>query len=211
MEEDPMKPLRNQLALAGLAVVVGIVAACSNGSNDLMHDGKGAVKFKMSASATAPVAPAVASDGTDRSLQAANVTFASILARNLDGQLIDVTIALPTTVNLLELVSGGTVTLPIGFLPPGTYDQLVVVMTKVELTLGNGTVITIDPPGGGWTAIIRVTEPFTVAEGATTTVSIRFHADGSFRWLDGSWQFHPEFDCDGHDDDHDGGDDDGDD
>jgi hypothetical protein len=197
-----MKPLRNDLALAGLAMVVGIVAACSNGSNSLMHDGKGAVKFTMSASAAAPVAPAVASDGssTDHSLQTANVTFASILARNLDGQLIDVTIALPTTVNVLELVSGGTVTLPVGFLPPGTYDQLVVVMTRVELTLGSGTVITIDPPGGGWTAVIPVTEPFTVAEGATTTVNIRFHADGSFRWLDGAWQFHPEFDCDDHDD-----------
>jgi hypothetical protein len=205
-----MKPLRNQLAFAGLAVVVGIVAACSNGSNSLMHDGKGAVKFTMSASAAAPVVPAVTSDGssTDQTLQSANVTFASILARNLDGQLIDVTIELPTTVNLLELVSGQTVTLPIGFLPPGTYDQLVVVMTGVELTLGNGTVITIDPPGGGWTAIIRVTEPFTVTEGATTTVNIRFHADGSFRWLDGRWEFHPEFDCDDHDDDHDGGDDD---
>jgi hypothetical protein len=80
IQEDPMKPLRNELALAGLAMVVGIVAACSNGSNSLMHDGKGAVKFTMSASAAAPVAPAVASDGssTDHSLQTANVTFASI-------------------------------------------------------------------------------------------------------------------------------------
>jgi hypothetical protein len=193
-----------------MAVVLGVVAACSSGSNSLTHDGKGAVKFTMSASAAAPVAPAVSSDGssTDHSLQTANITFASILARNLDGQLIDVTIALPVTVDVLAMVSGRTVTLPVGFLPPGTYDQLVVVMTKVELTLGSGTVITIDPPGGGWTAVIPVTEPFTVADGATTTVNIRFHADGSFRWLDGGWQFHPEFDCDDHDDDHDDGDDD---
>jgi hypothetical protein len=205
-----MKPIKNELVLAGMAVVLGVVAACSSGSNNLTHDGKGAVKFTMSASAAAPVAPAVSSDGssTDHPLQTANITFASILARNLDGQLIDVTIALPVTVDVLAMVSGRTVTLPVGFLPPGTYDQLVVVMTKVELTLGSGTVITIDPPGGGWTAVIPVSEPFTVADGATTTVNIRFHADGSFRWLDGAWQFHPEFDCDDHDDDHDDGDDD---
>jgi len=197
-----MKPIRKELVLVLLAVALGIVAACSNGSNGLMQDGKGAVRIVMSASAAAPVAAAVTGDdsSTDHELQAANVTFASILARNLDGQLIDVTIALPVTVNLLELVSGRTLTLPIGLLPPGTYDQLVVVITRVELTLGNGTVITIDPPGGGWTAVIPVTETFTVAEGQTTTVSIKFHADRSFRWLNDAWEFHPEFDCDDHDD-----------
>jgi uncharacterized protein DUF4382 len=201
MEDEPMKPIRNELVFAGLALAVGLFAGCSNGSNGLMQ-GKGAVKITMSASATAPVAPAVAGDGssTDQTLQTANITFASILARNLDGQLIDVTIALPVTVNVLGLVSGGTLTLPAGFLPPGTYDQLVIVMTKVELTLTNGTVITIDPPGGGWTAVIPVRDTFTVAEGQTTTVNLRFHADGSFRWLNGGWEFHPEFDCDSHQD-----------
>jgi hypothetical protein len=167
-----------------------------------MQDGKGAVRIVMSASAAVPVAPAVTGDGSsaDHELRTANVTFASILARNLDGELINVTIELPVTVDVLGLVSGGSFTLPAGFLLPGTYDQLVIVMTKVELTLANDTVITIDPPGGGWTALIPVRETFTVAEGQTTTVNIKFRADGSFDWLDGEWEFHPEFDCDGHDD-----------
>ncbi len=201
-----MKPTRNQFALAGLAMTLGIVTSCSNGSNDMMQGGQGAVKIVMSASAAAPVAAAVTDGGgstTDRPLKAANVTFASILARNLDGQLIDVTIELPVTVDLLGLVSGGSFTLPAGFLPPGTYDQLVIVITEVELTLANDTVITIDPPGG-WTAVIPVRETFTVAEGQTTTVNINFRADGSLRWLNEHWEFHPEFDCENHD----GGDDD---
>jgi hypothetical protein len=206
-----MKPIKDELALAGLAVALGVVAACSNGSNGGTQAGKGAVQIVMSATAAAPISAAVvggAGSSTDPQLQSANVTFASILARNLDGQLIDVTIELPVTVDLLGLVSGGSFTLPAGFLPPGTYDQLVIVMTRVELTLGNGTLVTVDPPGGGWTAVIPVTEMFTVAEGQTTTVSIRFRPGGSFHWLDGEWEFHPDFDCDGGRDD--GDDEDGD-
>jgi len=194
-----MKPIRNQLALAGLAVALGTAAACSNGSDAMTQGGKGAVQIVMSASAVAPVSPAVTGSGgssSDHDLKAANVTFASILARNLDGELINVTIDLPVTVDLLGLMSGGTFTLPAGFLPPGMYDQLVIVMTQVALTLADDTVVTIDPPGGGWTAVIPVTETFTVAEGQTTTVSIKFRPDGSFHWLNGAWDFHPEFDCD---------------
>ncbi len=204
-----MKPIKSQVALAGLAMSVGILAACSNGSDSVMQGGTGAVQFVMSASAAAPATLAATSTTVvpnDQQLQAAHVTFASILARNLDGQLIDVTIELPVTVDLLGLVSGGSFTLPAGFLPPGTYDQLVIVMTKVELALASGTVVTIDPPGGGWTAVIPVTESFTVVEGQTTTVSIRFRPDRSFQWLDGEWNFHPNFECNG-----DRGDDDGDD
>jgi Domain of unknown function (DUF4382) len=190
-----MKSIRNELALAGLAVTLGIVTACSNSSNGMTQSGKGAVQFVMSASTAAP---ATTHDGStdDHQLQAANVAFASILARNLDGQLINVTIELPVTVDVLGLVTGGAVTLPAGFLPPGTYDQLVIVMTKVELTLANGTVVTIDPPGGGWTSIVRVTDPFTVAEGQTTTVNLRFR-QGGFQWLNDHWDFNPEFDCRG--------------
>jgi|ABSQ01.1.fsa_nt_gi hypothetical protein len=202
-----MKPTRTELALAGLALAFGLVSACSNGSNDMTQSGKGAVQFVMSASAATPAARAATSGGgsSDESqLQSANVTFASILARNLDGELLNVTIDLPVIVDLIGLVSDGTFTLPAGFLPSGTYDQIVIVMTKVELTLANGTVVTIDPPGGGWTAVLPVADTFTVADGQTTTVTIHFRG-GGFHWLNGEWEFHPDFDChgdhgDGHDD-----------
>jgi hypothetical protein len=208
-----MKPITDRLFVAGLAGALGIVSACSNGSNSVMQDGTGAVQIVMSASAAAPlVATATGGSGSDSSgdhnLQAANVTFASILARNLDGELINVTIELPVTVDLLGLVSGGSFMLPAGFLPPGTYDQLVIVMTELQVTLANGTIVTIDPPGGGWTAVIAVTEPFTVVEGQTTNVTIRFRPDRSFQWLEDRWQFHPSFDCNGGDDDDDDEDDD---
>ena len=86
-----MKPTRTELALAGLALAFGLVSACSNGSNDMTQSGKGAVQFVMSASAATPAARAATSGGgsSDESqLQSANVTFASILARNLDGELL---------------------------------------------------------------------------------------------------------------------------
>ena len=207
-----MKSIRNEFVLAVLAVTLGLVTACSNSSDGMTQSGKGAVQFVMSASA-APVAPATlaatTNDGSsaDHQLQAANVTFASILARNLDGVLTNVTIALPVTVDVLGLATGGSLTLPAGFLPQGTYDQLVIVMTKVELTLTNGTVVTIDPPGGGWTAVVPVTTPFTVTEGQTTTVNINFRP-GGFQWTNGEWDFNPDFDCHGGNDD---GSDDGDD
>ena len=106
-----------------------------------------------------------------------------------------VTIDLPVTVDLLALVEGRTFELPLGSLPPGTYDQIVVVMSKVGLTTENGTLIEITPPGGGWTAIIRVV-PFEVIEGETTTVNIRFNPRRSFKMLGDQIKFHPHFEVD---------------
>ena len=137
-----------------------------------------------------------ASCGPGQGLQAANVTLSSILARTLDGKLTDVTIALPVTADLLSLVNGKDATLPIGYLPPGTYDQIVVVMTKVEVTLLNGTKVAVTPPGGGWTAIVPVAQPFTVIDGKTTTITLNFRKDLSFGCGSGNWEFHPKFECD---------------
>jgi hypothetical protein len=202
-----MMPIKDRIALAVLAMALGIVSACSNGSDSVMHNGKGAVSFVMSASAAAPAALTATRpelQSSDHPLQAANVTFASILARNLDGQLIDVTIALPVTVDLIGLGTDGSFTLPAGFLPPGTYDQIVIVMTQLALTLENGTIVTVEPPGGGWTAVINVAAPFDVVEGQETTVEINFTPGRLFRWLNGRWEFNPEFDCSGNSGDHDG-------
>jgi hypothetical protein len=194
-----MRSISSTLKFCALAVAFGVVAACSS-SHDATQSGNGAVRFVMSASATSSSLADTSGGGSwdQPQLQAANVTFASILARNLDGQLINVTIDLPITVDLLGLVNGGTFTLPDGFLPPGTYDQIVIVMTEVQLTLADGTVVTIDPPGGGWTAILPVSDTFEVVEGQETTVMIDFRAGGAFRWLSGHWEFHPDFHCSGH-------------
>ncbi|HKQ61661.1 MAG TPA: DUF4382 domain-containing protein [Candidatus Polarisedimenticolaceae bacterium] len=212
-----MKGHRGVFCLAAfLAAVVLLAASCSGSGNAMLGGGGdgGRVQFMLSggstttAAATTAVgggatggigAPVLADDdgGDDdsRLLQSAEVTFSSILARNLDGQLIDVTIALPATVDVLTLTSDHDLALPVGFLPPGTYDQIVVVINKVTLVTQNGTRFEITPPGGGWTVIVP-TEPFTVVEGETTTVHLRFHRERSFALFDGHFEFHPEFDCD---------------
>ena len=195
------------IALLAIAVV-GLAGCGSNG--DAMGGGKGQVRFVMT-SAPAPAGTmstgglvAVAGsdatlsplqDGTRPQLQAANVTFTSFLARNLDGQLVSVSAALPFTVDVLQVASGGQVTLPMGFLPPGTYDQIVVVMSTVEIVTADGTKIAITPPGGGWTAIVNVVSPFVVVEGEMTTIDLKFKWWKAFRMLEGKFHFEPEFDC----------------
>jgi hypothetical protein len=139
--------------------------------------------------------PVTLSDGTGRTITSASISLSSILARNLDGQLIDVTMDLPVTVDLVNLIQGRTVELPIGSLPVGSYDQLVIVIKSLHIELSDGTTIDVTPPGGGWTAIVRV-EPFEVVDGAVTTVNLHFRADGAFRWVDGELEFNPGFDCD---------------
>jgi hypothetical protein len=130
-------------------------------------------------------------------LESANVTFASMLARNLDGQLIDLDLDLPHTIDLVALGAGQEVTFPAGTLPEGDYDQLVVVMTEVDATFKDGGAIALTPPGGGWTAIVRV-DPFTVEDGETVTLALNLRLGRAFRWLDGSFRFFPEFEGSRH-------------
>ncbi len=194
-----------RLTLGAVAACLSTLAAC--GGQQPANAGRVSIVLSSADTTSALSAATAAVDGTARSvepghgcagLQAADVTFSSILARTLDGKLTDVTIDLPVTVDLLELVNGKEATLPAGFLPPGTYDQLVVVMTQLEVTLSNGTKIAITPPGGGWTAVVPVSPPVTVVAGETTTIPLSFHRDRSFGCDLGRWDFHPEFECGHH-------------
>jgi hypothetical protein len=191
-----MRTSAGALSRAAFALFVVALVSCGGQGGTA---GKGQVSIVLSSSAASAALMSSQGDHHCGAPQAASVTFSSLLARTLDGTLIDVTIALPVTVDLLSLVNGKEATLPAGFLPPGTYDQFVVVMRSVELTLASGTVVTITPPGGGWTAIVRVAQPFTVVEGETTTVTLRFRAERSFVCGLGEWEFHPEFECPGRD------------
>lgn len=130
-------------------------------------------------------------------LESANVTFASMLARNLDGELIDLDIDLPHTVDLVALGAGQEVTFPAGTLPEGDYDQLVVVMTELDATFVDGGSIALTPPGGGWTAIVRVA-PFSVVDGETVTLDLNLRLGKAFRRLDGVFRFFPEFEGRSH-------------
>jgi len=190
-----------------LALVVVLVAAAGcSGTDSVLKGDQGGLRLVMNSNEPA-VAAATSRSGDDHSsdddggahgrLQAAYVTFSSVLARNLDGELINVSVDLPVSVDLLALVEGRSFTLPLGSLPPGSYDEIVVVMSKVGLTLLDGTLIEVTPPGGGWTSIIRV-DPFDVIEGETTTVNIRFNPRRSFKMIGEHFEFHPHLEVDHH-------------
>jgi hypothetical protein len=197
--------------LGGLATVLAVAftaVAVGCGDGNALGPNEGGVQFVLSSPASATLAGAQASpgasmdgcwgdchDGDHPMLQAANVTFSSILARNLSGVLVNVTMDLPTTVDVVALRDSNNVTLPAGILPPDTYDQIVVVMTEVQVVTPDSTVITVNPPGGGWTAVVPVCR-FDVVDGATTQVGLKFDAFRAFTWRTGGYRFQPGFSCD---------------
>jgi hypothetical protein len=191
-----------------LAVGLVLVAeGCGNGDG-VLGVNEGRVQFLLSSDAEAAVPNAASPDGpvaTDGDhgrgyhefFQSANVTFASILARNLDGVLENVTFEdppLPFTVDVVSMDGGKEIMLPDGELLAATYDQLVVVMTEVEGVTLDGTTITMTPPGGGWTAIVPMCQ-FVVGDGGTTTVSLKFMLNQAFSWRNSRYHFQPRFVC----------------
>jgi hypothetical protein len=181
-----------------LTLAAALAGGCSN-SDGLSGSSKGNVRFTMGgpttqAASLAGTSAVTLTDGTGRTITSANISISGIVARNLEGQLIDVTMDLPITVDLISVIQGQTVDLPIGSLPVGSYDQLVVVIRSLHVQLSDGTLIDVTPPGGGWTAIVR-TDPFDVVDGVVTTVHLHFRAARAFNWIDGRLEFDPEFDC----------------
>jgi hypothetical protein len=197
-----MKNKLQLLLLMFTVAVVAIAAGCS-GTDDMFGGNNGGVRIVMTTESTAVAASTHGDDDSSHNghgepgdgvgrLQSAEVTFSSVLARNLDGELIYLEIELPVTVDLLALVEGQSAELPVGILPPGTYDQIVVVMSKVSLTTLNGTLIEITPPGGGWTAVVNV-EPFEVIVDEVTILPIRFRPKQSFPMVGDRFEFRPNF------------------
>ena len=121
-------------------------------------------------------------DGDDTDAPANPIVEVAIRVSDLEArsttlqQLIDVVTTLPVEVDLLELdANGGSLELAAGELPPDTYDELVIVISALLLTTQDGTHITIEPPGGGWTRQLR-TEPFEVVDGQVTTIQLLLQA-----------------------------------
>lgn len=203
---DPRLTLAFALALAG--------AACA-GSDSMLAPNHGRVHFVLGSGdgAVAVGGPAAVEsldgsnvttgvtdplhgddDGPPRPfIKSANVIFSSVLARNLDGVLVNVDMDLPDTVDVLRLEGGRQVQLPDGDLPAGTYDQVVVVMTGVHVVLGNDTQLTISHPGGGWTAIVPLCPPVEVEDSGTSTVSLTLEVRNSFLWGGDRFHFEPRF------------------
>ena len=204
---------RSQLGSLGLGALLLaslLTGGCSHSdfvdgsSGSGSGTGTGRVRMVMGgptrAAAADTVSASMLADDHGSNIESAEITIARIVARNLGGQLIDVGMELPVSVDLITLVQGGTFELPAGSLAVGSYDQLIVVIGALQVTLSNGTVSDVDPPGGGWMAIVR-TDAFDVVEGEVTTLNLHFRAEHAFKWTQGQLEFDPEFDCD-HDHDH---------
>jgi len=186
-------------ATALLAVLGLGMSACG----DPVGPAGGSVQFTLSALDPAPGAAVIGPAPTgDRdgdwqpdhpALQSATVTFSSILARNFDGVLVNVDMELPVTVDVVAMENRRrSVTLPDGDLPPGTYDQIVIVLTAVQGVTANGTTITVEPPGGGWTAVVNVC-PFEVSDAEPRVVGLQLPVRSAFTWDGGRFRFEPRF------------------
>ncbi len=207
--------LRKFTTAFAMAFAVSTLAACSG---DLLGHNQGRVRVFLSGNAStsasanlAEAAAASATAGSDdlfrrdddddddddderpsRWFHAANVTLSSILVRSLDGVLVNLVMPVPVTVDVVEIESGKTIQLPDGTLPVGLYDQVVIVITAVQGVMHDGTVITIQPPGGGWTSIVPIC-PLDVIEGGTTTIGIDLMVRNAFHWGDNRFHFQPRF------------------
>ena len=192
----------SKVALVG--VVTLISAACGSGDG-LLAPNQGRIRFVLGA-AESPLAAAAPTSVTDSAIvdpwyppyrpmpmfKSAMVTFSSILARNLDGVLVHVDMDLPVTVDVSLLEGGHEIELPEGELPVGTYDEVVFVMRKVSVVLWDDTRITIEPPGGGWTANVPLCPRVDVEDGGTSTVSLKVSVWNAIFWYGDRLHFEPQ-------------------
>jgi hypothetical protein len=187
------------------ALVIGLITILQGCSSSSTDSSKGSVSLSVAATRTtaAGVAAATLDDGSDAlsHLQAATITVGSAEVHQVDGTWVMVDRGLPVTIDLLAiLTSGGSASLPADLIPEGHYDSLQLTITKVDLTLLDGTKISVTPPGLGWTVTLAV--DFTVVAGQETTIHLNLHCDGSFHLINGTFEFDPEIDID--DVEHDG-------
>jgi hypothetical protein len=163
----------------------------------LSRDGGGALGNLIADSAAA-LADRGHNEGNNSSnarvwdFQTATVTLSSILVRNTAGELIDLDVDLPVIVDVVRIDGGRQVVLPDGILPADDYDQVVLVMTAVQGLTRDGTSVTIQPPGGGWTAVIPIC-PLEVTDGAVATVGLALNVRNSIIRVGNWWSFQPRF------------------
>ena len=202
---------QNHVSELTRTLIFGIALVMGGCNLDLFGGNNGRVSVILApegASALASIVPdstgALLDDDDDDHrgawwFQTATVTLSSILVRNEDGKLVNLDVPLPLTVDVVKIDGGKQVQLPDGILPAANYDQIVLVITAVKGVTHDGTAVTIEPPGGGWTAIVPIC-PLAVVEGQTADVGIAFNVRHSFLKLGSWWSFQPRFrafsDCD---------------
>jgi hypothetical protein len=198
-----MRNRPSPVSSGALAAFVALIsAACGDG---MLAPNQGRVRFVLGA-AESPLALAAPTSPPDSAVvdpwyppyrpvpmyKSAKVTFSSILARNIDGALVHVEMDLPVTVDVSLLEAGHEIALPEGELPVGTYDEVVFVMRKVEVVLWDDTRVTIEPPGGGWTANVPLCPHVEVEDGGTSTVSLELQVWNAIFWYGDQLHFEPQ-------------------
>ena len=184
--------LKTAFALATVLAVAALGTACSP-SNSGSSTNKGALAVHMGATGTMPALQGGVSADQQGGPTAATVTISAASARQIDGTWVNIAGSFPMTVDLIALAANGnTVNIPADLVPEGQYNALQFTITAVNLTLQDGTAVTITPPATGWMVLVPV--DFTVTAGKQTAVTLRFHIDGSFKSLNGEFEFDPEMD-----------------
>lgn len=177
-----MKRSHRFLMVISMAVLLIGTAACSGSDSPTSAANQGQLRV-------------VVHDEPSQQITEAHVTFSSVQARMTDGTLVDLSGAVPTTIDILTLTGGATFELAADAVPAGDYDALIVTISAVSLTLADGTTVDITLPGDGTEAVIP--ESFSVVEGQSTVITLDFRADLSFEFNGTEFEFHPEIDCDG--------------
>jgi len=168
-----------------------VAAGCSSGQDKSLQ---GSLTARLSASRPSGTGAGGAADPLSR-LQAVNVSVSGVEARGRDGGWVPVQNGLPVAVDLLALANvGDTVTLPGDLLPEGPYSALQVRINQVDLTVLDGSHVTIAPEGRGWLVLVPV--DFTVDLDRATIVGLEVHLDQSIKFHDGAFEFDPTVDVD---------------
>ena len=190
---------RHVFATTVLAIgLAGLVAGCTS-SNDGSGP-KGSLAITLSAT-RAPAGGAVQTATAENEdalshLKAAIITISGVEARTAEGTWVPVETGLPVNVDLIAIMNAGNVvSLPADLLPAGGYTALELRIAQVQLTLLDGTKVTITPTGSGWT--IQIPVSFSVVTGQSTVVKLNLHCGNSFRLFDGQFEFDPEIEVEG--------------
>lgn len=185
--------------LSAVAVLTLLVSGCTSSEPQTMSQSQGVVSMTLKASGAIPSgapspAPGLAAD-MGSGPAAVAIVVAGVSARTTDGTWIPLAGSYPQTVDLLALVhGGGGATLPADGLPEGSYDALQITISSASITLQDGTIIAITPPGAGWQVLIPVA--FEVVAGQETKITLDLKCDASFHFANGQFRFDPDIEVD---------------
>jgi hypothetical protein len=196
------------LAFAAVLAVVAIAPGCSSNDHSSPNKGNLTMSLKATGSASGAAATATAKAGAPAPADqeggptAASITISGASVKTPDGTWIPMVGSFPVVVDVIALAtSGAGVTLPADVVPAGHYEAIQITITAVNLTLHDGTMVAITPPGTGWEVMIAVS--FDVVAGQQTVVTLNLRCDHSFHFLNGEFEFDPDIeveDVEHHDD-----------